>query len=68
MRVNKCDRCGKIYTGNDFNIRTRTDIVIADPSRRDRLLMKDLCSDCLESLNLWWKEPALAAITNDENL
>ena len=67
MQAYKCDRCGKLFAiypkDKSFHITYKS----KKNSLADSILV-DLCQECVDSFELWWKEPALAAITNEENL
>lgn len=66
MRAWKCDRCGKLFAApsNDKKIGSVNVNQISygtDSYKRT----EDLCDECIDSFILWFKEPALAAITNE---
>ena len=73
MQAWKCDRCGKLYStfaerGKEdvFKLKGVSVIRIGcdnpDVYESQRI---DVCEDCAKSFILWFKEPALAAITNE---
>ncbi len=76
MQAWKCDRCGKLYAqiaerGKSSQTRLHdVPIVRIDWVNPDVHEMRyaDLCEDCARDFVLWYNEPALAGITNDEKL
>lgn len=67
MRAWKCDRCGKLFAQRSNNKRLN-DITVnglrygtSDFNGKSA----DLCDECIDAFILWFKEPALAAITNE---
>jgi len=75
MTAFKCDRCGKLFAtrplnnSNSFqNWKHGCVQVIRWGTEAFQINPKDLCEDCAASFILWFQEPALAAITNDEKL
>lgn len=80
MQAWKCDRCEKLYVNADTKERVlnRPRLEGIDVqgiafgtvsySMSDTFVHKDLCEDCARDFVLWYKEPALAGITNDEKL
>lgn len=74
MKVYKCDRCGTIFP-NKLNLSLGGSLVMkANMSKvpinlfTDAVVSVDLCESCIGDFILWWKEPALADITNEEKL
>lgn len=76
MQAWKCDRCGKLYAqiaerGKVNSMRLRDISVVrigwVNPDVHE-MYYADLCEECAKDFVLWFKEPALAAITNEEKL
>lgn len=65
MKAFKCDRCGKLFAvypkDKPFHITYKS----AKNSSSNSVLV-DLCQDCVDSFELWWKEPYLSEITDGD--
>lgn len=75
MTAFKCDRCGKLFavrpSGKEHSFDRPEDSTVQRIGWGTEVYLtppKDLCDECSASFVLWWKEPALAAITNEEKL
>lgn len=66
MRAWKCDRCGKLFAALPNN-KKLNDITVSYLSygNKDFSRLAELCESCIDEFILWFKEPALAAITNE---
>ncbi len=66
MRAWKCDRCGKLFVEIPLHIKFNN-IIINQISygTSDIKKLVDLCPECIADFVLWFKEPDLAAITNE---
>lgn len=66
MRAWKCDRCGKLFAQLPSHIKFN-DVVINQIRYGTNNFNRsaDLCPECIADFVLWFKEPALAAITNE---
>lgn len=73
MNTKKCDRCGKFFTANNekFHGKSRCGIayLLEGTFDFDRSFCRDLCGDCLKSLDEWFESnsppSALAELSVD---
>jgi hypothetical protein len=66
MRAWKCDRCGKLYVAPSTDKKLDSVNINQISYGTDTLKRtKVLCDDCIDAFILWFKEPALTAITNE---
>lgn len=66
MRAWKCDRCGKLFAVLPISQKLN-DITVNQLRYGTNNINRsaELCESCINEFILWFKEPALAAITNE---
>lgn len=56
MTIYKCDRCGKTYETNPEPLfATDVMILVTKVPEHTQPVAKDLCKDCKNALQWWWK-------------
>lgn len=59
MDAKKCDRCGKYYDKNNYTYKKNGFVVYGisfELDHNSRANYKDLCDDCLKSLEKWLED------------